>query len=54
MPWECHHHTCDRITKGLPGGRTLCWVCKLCDDRQAKKKQNRINPHTHKGDSQDP
>jgi len=37
MTWVCQHPTCDRVSKGFANGRTLCWVCKQCEDRWEKK-----------------
>ena len=41
MTWLCQHPTCDRVSKGFANGRTLCWVCKQCEDRWEKKKKLR-------------
>ena len=42
MTWVCEHPTCDRVTKGFPNGRTLCWVCLQCEKRFEERQKKRV------------
>ena len=37
MTWLCEDPHCNRISKGFPNGKKLCWVCQSVETKRLKK-----------------